>query len=173
MRYTTIIDISEFPAIYRNRNARLLYIHMALKAGYHDYDRDLLTTSIRSLSSQTGLTVSAVRHALLQLESCQLLTRDGLAWRVKKFVLEEKPSSRRQANTTKITGELTEAMRKQKAEEEQRIRVLEEWFRTAPRDELERALGNLQAHRHYIVNGQRIYPTAKAIEAIIDKLKKT
>lgn len=172
MRYTTVIDISEIPAIYRNRNARLLYIHMAMKAGYHDYDRDLLTISIRSLASQTGLTVSAVRHALLQLEAHQLLTRDGLAWRVKKFVLEEKPSIRRQANTSKTSTELTEAMRKQKAEEEQRIRVLEEWFRTAPRDELERALGNLQSHRNYLVNGQRIYPTAKAIEAIIDKLKK-
>lgn len=172
MRYTTIIDISEFPAIYRNRNARLLYIHMALKAGYHDYDRDLLTTSIRSLSSQTGLTVSAVRHALAQLEDNQLLTRDGLAWRIKKFVIEEKPSSRRQTNSSKSSAELTEAMRKQKAEEEQRIRVLEEWFRKASRDELERALGNLQAHRNYLVNGQRIYPTAKAIEAITDKLKK-
>lgn len=172
MRYTTVIDISEYPAIYRNRNARLLYIHMALKAGYHDNDRDLLNTSIRMLAQQSGLTVSAVRHALQVLEGAGLLTRDGFTWRVKKWVLEEKPTSRRQSNTAKLASGEEDSIRKQDEEAEERRRVLNEWFRTATRDELQAALTNLQGHRHYFANGVRIYPTAKIIEALQTKISK-
>lgn len=172
MRYTTVIDISEYPAIYRNRNARLLYIHMALKAGYHDNDRDLLNTSIRMLAYQSGLTVSAVRHALQVLEGAGLLTRDGLTWRVKKWVLEEKPTSRRQSNTAKLGSGEEDSIRKQYEEAEERRRVLNEWFRTATRDELQSALTNLLAHRCYLANGVRINPTAKIIEALQTKIGK-
>ena len=68
MRYTTIIDIRDFPELYRNQNLRLLYLHLVLKSGYHDDDRDQVHTSIRRLGYETGLTVSAVRHGLAMLK---------------------------------------------------------------------------------------------------------
>ena len=86
MRYTTIIDIAEIPTIYRNINARLLYVHMALKCGYHDNDRDILDTSIRNLAVSAGLTFSACRHALKVLEAAQLIKREGDAWIVRKWM---------------------------------------------------------------------------------------
>lgn len=94
MRYTTVIDISEMPEIYRNTTARLIYMHMSLKAGYHDSDRDLVTLSIRRLSADVGVTVSATRHALHLLERCGLLTREGQLWRVRKWVEEQTITTR-------------------------------------------------------------------------------
>lgn len=94
MRYTTVIDISEMPEIYRNTTARLIYVHMSLKAGYHDADRDLVKLSIRRLSADVGVTVSATRHALHQLEKVGLLTREGELWRVKKWVEEQQITTR-------------------------------------------------------------------------------
>lgn len=94
MRYTTVIDISEISEIYKNPTARLLYLHMSLKAGYHDTDRDLVRLSIRRLSADVGVTVSATRHALRQLERAGLLTREGDLWRVKKWVEEQQITTR-------------------------------------------------------------------------------
>lgn len=94
MRYTTVIDISELPEIYRNTTARLIYIHMSLKAGYHDSDRDLVNVSIRRLSADVGVTVSATRHALHLLERSGLLTREGQLWRIKKWVEEQTITTR-------------------------------------------------------------------------------
>lgn len=94
MRYTTVIDISEMPEIYRNMTARLIYMHMSLKAGYHDSDRDLVTLSIRRLSADVGVTVSATRHALHLLERSGLLTREGQLWRVRKWVEEQTITTR-------------------------------------------------------------------------------
>lgn len=94
MRYTTVIDISEMAEIYKNSTARLIYIHMCLKAGYHDADRDLVRLSIRRLSADVGVTVSATRHALHQLERVGLLTREGELWRVKKWVEEQQITTR-------------------------------------------------------------------------------
>lgn len=94
MRYTTVIDISEMPEIYRNMTARLIYVHMSLKAGYHDSDRDLVTLSIRRLSAEVGVTVSATRHALHLLERSGLLTREGQLWRIKKWVEEQMITTR-------------------------------------------------------------------------------
>lgn len=94
MRYTTVIDISELPEIYRNMSARLIYIHMSLKAGYHDSDRDLVTLSIRRVAAEVGVTVSATRHALHLLERSGLLTREGQNWRIKKWVEEQTITTR-------------------------------------------------------------------------------
>lgn len=94
MRYTTVIDISEISDIYKNSTARLIYIHMCLKAGYHDADRDLVRLSIRRLSADVGVTVSATRHALRLLERVGLLTREGELWRVKKWVEEQQITTR-------------------------------------------------------------------------------
>ena len=78
MRYTTIIDISQMGEIYRNQNVRLIYLHLALRSGYHDDDRDLTDISLRRLSMEAGLTVSATRHAIRILTKAGLLKRQGI-----------------------------------------------------------------------------------------------
>lgn len=113
MRYTTIIDISDIPPVYRNNNARLVYLHMVCKSGYHDNDRDLIDTSIRRLSYQTSLTVAAVRHALRILSENHLIERQGDFWFVRKFIIEQ-PISRR-ASTRKQQQQTDEAKRRNEA----------------------------------------------------------
>lgn len=103
MRYTTIIDIREKARIYRNTNARLLYLHLVLESGYHDDDRDLTRLSLRSMAAQTGLTLSATRHALKILQSEGLAIHEGEAWRIVKFILDKKPTPRRQATVGTFT----------------------------------------------------------------------
>lgn len=88
MRYTTVIDITQMPGVYKNPTARLVYLHLCLKAGYHDDDRDLCEISLRNLAAQVGVTLSATRHAIAQLERAQLLTRQGTMWVVRKWVME-------------------------------------------------------------------------------------
>lgn len=101
MRYTTIIDISTIGAIYRNHNCRLIYLHMVLKSGYHDNDRDLIEISIRTLAAEVGLTISATRHALGILTRAKLVERQGELWFVKKWLIEEnttpRPKTRKEA----------------------------------------------------------------------------
>lgn len=124
MRYTTLIDISEIPIIYRNQNTRLVYLHLALKAGYHDNDRDLTDISLRRLAGEVGLTLSATRHALAILQKFQLIAKDGTLWRVKKFVLEQ-PITTRPKSEKKRKEQEAEQMKKA-AEIEQKEREQEE-----------------------------------------------
>lgn len=95
MRYTTVIDITNL-ALYRNQNARLVYLHLCLVAGYHDNDRDLVALSIRNLAWRVGLTLSATRHAIAQLTAAGLVKREGPTWRVNKWIQEGEISKRRQ-----------------------------------------------------------------------------
>lgn len=120
MRYTTVIDISEIQEIYRNPVARLIYLHMSLKAGYHDADRDLVNISIRRLSGDVGVTVSAVRHALRQLERAGLLTREGNLWRIRKWVEEQQITAR--AKTKREMQERIIALERQKHQVELEVR---------------------------------------------------
>lgn len=99
MRYTTVIDISEYPTLYGNVHCRILYFHMALKAGYHDEDRDIYRGSIRTLAVQSGLTVSATRHALAVLSRANLLTKVDNGWRVTKWVLTPSITARSKNRT--------------------------------------------------------------------------
>lgn len=94
MRYTTLIDISEMPDIYRNPGTRLLYMHLALKAGYHDDDRDQVRLSLRQICGGSGLTLSAVRHALKQLERAKLVERQGDHLVIRKWFMEAPPTPR-------------------------------------------------------------------------------
>ena len=94
MRYTTIIDISECDAIYRNENIRLVYLHLVLKSGWHDDDRDQCRLSIRSLSADLGMTISAVRNALRALEKYSLLKKTPRGMYIRKFVLTQEPTRR-------------------------------------------------------------------------------
>lgn len=127
MRYTTIIDITQCQDIYRNKNIRLLYLHLVLRSGYHDHDRDLLRCSLRTLAAETGLSVAAVRNALRILEKWQLVKRQGEILNVRKWVPEQtiskrQPSARQQqAAALKATREMEQEQREREAEIE-RIR---------------------------------------------------
>lgn len=95
MRYTTILDLRDWPLIYRNQNARLLYMHLVLISGYHDYNRDFANISIRRLADDVGLSVSATRHALGLLDRAKIIQRHGTGWLVRKY-LKEQPISKRE-----------------------------------------------------------------------------
>lgn len=94
MRYTTVIDVTEIPDIWRNPNVTRLYFYMAMRCGYHDDDRDQLRISIRNLSYSAGLTLSACRHALKVLQKFGLVSPMGEYYLVKKFLLDQKISTR-------------------------------------------------------------------------------
>lgn len=120
MRYTTIIDIREFP-LYKNPACRTLYLHMVLASGYHETDMDQVTISIRGLATQTGLTVSAIRHALSVLMKAGLVRRQSGQLTVAKYVLKEgipkRARSKKEQQLQQIARE-----REQKALEEERQR---------------------------------------------------
>lgn len=120
MRYTTVIDIREFPQIYRNNNAKLVYLHLVLISGYHDEDRDQTPISIRQICYDTGLSLSAVRHSLKVLISAGLLTRSGITWTVKKFVLDKPISPRIKSEKKRTAAENLERERIIKEEQSQR-----------------------------------------------------
>lgn len=120
MRYTTIIDIREFPQIYRNDHVKLVYLHLVLISGYHDEDRDQTPISIRQICYDTGLSLSAVRHSLKVLISAGLLSRSGIIWTVKKFVLEKSISPRIKSEKKRTAAENLERERQIKEEQERR-----------------------------------------------------
>lgn len=128
MRYTTVIDITEWPALYRSVNARILYLHMVLKSGYHDHDRDMLQASIRHLAAGSGLTLSATRCALQLLQKYGMVKREGTTWQVKKWVIEQpitsRPKTQRAAKLQAIADEdeRLRAARAAKQKEEDRKR---------------------------------------------------
>lgn len=121
MRYTTVIDISEIPTVYRNHNARLLYIHLALKAGYHDNDRDIVSLSVRQMSAQSGLTVSAVRHALLVLEKSHLVTRQGTVLYVRKWIAEQSITAR--PRTARQQAQISAEAQRRKEQEQRDLQL--------------------------------------------------
>ena len=120
MRYTTVIDISEFPLVYKNLNARLVYFHLALRSGYHDDDRDVIEISIRRLASDSGVTISAARHALKILEKAKLIERFGEAWKIKKFVLTKEITPRVKSEKKLKQMEEQERENQRRAEERKR-----------------------------------------------------
>lgn len=96
MRYTTIIDISEYESLYKNLNVRLVYLHLVLKSGYQDINKDWCRISIRALAEQTGTTISACRNALKQLQKAKMIRYKGGWILVRKLVTAKPPSTRKQ-----------------------------------------------------------------------------
>lgn len=144
MRYTTVIDISEIPEVYRCLNCRLLYIHMSLKCGYHDADRDLIRISVRNLAYRVGLTVSATRHALRILERSKLLTREGDSWRVCKWVEPAEIHRRPTKAQAKTAGDMDRMIREAEQSAADYRRRVGQVLRTMPLDELKGWLTELQ-----------------------------
>lgn len=102
----------------------MLYMYMALKAGWHDADRDLLDESIRQLAYHSGLTVSATRHALGQLIKAGLITRTGTVWKVTKWVPEQPVSPRAKTARQQAAIE-AEAARRREREQREREEAIE------------------------------------------------
>lgn len=171
MRYTTVIDITDFQQIYRNIHARLVYIHMALKAGYHDDDRDICRLSIRSLAADVGITVSATRNALLQLEKSGLISRSSDCWIVKKWVLQESPTPRTQKTVSNKDSKLSAEIRKNDQEQEERARQITEWVRSSTREQIQELVTKLKNGKMSRINGQRVYPSAQSIQWFENQLK--
>lgn len=168
MRYTTIIDITEFPVIWRNPNAARLYFFMAMKCGYHDDDRDVLEMSLRTMAGQTDLTLSAIRNALGQLQKAGLATKDGDTWRVKKWVSSEAPTPRRQSTTAKSKSDGTDIARQKEQQIEEYQRQLQDAVRACSIEELNTWLEELKQNR--TLRHQRVY--LKANKANIAWLEK-
>lgn len=121
MRYTTIIDISEVQEVYRNANARLLYLHMVCRSGYHDNDRDMLSISIRTLAMRVGISVAATRHALKILERYKLISKVGGQWLVKKWIIEDTITPRARTKKQQRAQDAVQAQRDKQAELDKRL----------------------------------------------------
>lgn len=90
MRYTTIIDIREAPALYRNANTRLIYLELVLGSSYQQETKDRYQGSFRTLAARAGVTISAVRNSLKQLQALGMVSPIEGGWIVKKWI--EQPS---------------------------------------------------------------------------------
>lgn len=172
MRYTTIIDITEVPDIYRNKNARLVYLHLALRSGYHDSDRDLIDISIRNLAMAVGLSVSATRHALSCLERDKLISREGTSWKILKWVVAELPTPRRQPKNAKAAADSTNYGEKlDKQLEEYREKVYNA-VRMCSRNQLEEWLKELEEGRSLRHYGVAIAPNQDNIKWLRNVIKR-
>lgn len=147
MRYTTIIDLTEYPRLYANVNVRLVYLHMCLRAGYHDEDRDAVRESIRALAADTGLTVAAIRHALAVLKKENLTYSVGGRLYVRKWCAPASISKRKAEPTTKNPTPTREAVvDKPRTEDEWRknrmevLRTMVEKVNANPRSVMRAAL---------------------------------
>lgn len=94
MRYTTVIDISEYPPLYNCLSARLIYFHLTLKAGWGERNQDYCRASIRSLQADLGLSFSAVRHGLNVLTKTAMIRKTNGGYLVRKFCTPTQPGQR-------------------------------------------------------------------------------
>lgn len=172
MRYTTLIDITEQPALYRNKNARLLYLHMVLKSGYHDNDRDILDKSFRILAAEVGLTLSATRHAVAQLEAAGLLKKEQGSWRVKKWIVQEIPTPRRQKTSARTNEDIDKWHARELKELEEYKQKVYRAVRSMTKEELQAWLQELKDNRQLQHRGTYIKPTQENI-AWLEKVIQT
>lgn len=172
MRYTTVIDISEMPDIYRNKNAVLLYVHMCLKCGYHDEDRDVLEISIRNLAIRSGLSVSATRHALLKLEASKLIARQDGRWYVRKWVPTVDISPRPKGKPTAASGRDNDLVSRRDRELEEFRRKLEAAIRSMTREEIGAWIQELADGRKMRHKGVMLEPNENSIRYLKECLKR-
>lgn len=116
MRYTTVIDVTEIPAVWGNPNIRTVYFYLALRSGYHAQDRDRISVSYRRLAALVGISEDAARHALRILEREQLIRREGKDFLVKKWLIEEFPQERLPEKKSQVAKE--RELQEKKATEE-------------------------------------------------------
>lgn len=128
-RYTTLIDITGLP-LYRSVGARLLYVHLCLKSGYHMDDLDICRESLAQLSYNTGMTISATRHALSLLTTAGLVIREGSALKVVKFVQPVLAAKRSAASRQDGTDEEDKRQRRIQFLQEE-LEKLRRWWHDA------------------------------------------
>lgn len=144
MRYTTAIDITEIPSVWRSASASRLYVWACMCCGYHDNDRDQLTASLRQMATGTGMSLSAVRCAIQALVKAKLLTRQDNSWLVTKWVPEGKVTKRPQKaagvsqNAFDVYSEEHQRRREQEAEDRARLEARKDVLRAASPQDLER-----------------------------------
>lgn len=174
MRYTTIIDIREL-GIYRNQATRLLYLHMVLASGYHESDLDQVNISIRGLSTQTGLTVSATRHALAVLMKAGIVRREGDHLHVSKFVVQEGiPKKARTKKEQQLQLLAREREQQEQEKELQRFREVQQAIADSSVEELEQHLAKMMAAKlntNYYIRGVRLTNNQAAREAIARQIQ--
>lgn len=115
MRYTTIIDIRDIPAIWNNANCSRVYLYMCLAAGWQDYNRDIVSISIRQLAGSCRITPAAARNALVQLEKAGLIRKSaGSIYMVVKWIAEMTVTPRNKTQRQQQAAE-AEARRQEEA----------------------------------------------------------
>lgn len=163
MRYTTIIDISEIQDVYRNSNVRLVYLHLVLKSGYHDDDLDKIKLSVRGIMYGTGLSLSAVRHALQVLEKNGLLERRNGSTYVRKFLYQKAAKKRPKASEIDPGGKRVDSSSAAVQEVGSELSDLEKWrkrrdsFIKYYQDLQERAKNGDETARAAVARNKKLY----------------
>lgn len=172
MRYTTFIDITEMAAVWKNHNAGRLYIWLCAKSGYHDDDRDLIDASLHAMEANTGMSFSAVRNAVKQLEKAGLLHReDNGLWRVKKWVQMAPVTPRRQKNTARPGSMDADLGRRYEEEREARQREIMQAVNASTVAELNEAHAALINRHTHMLHGCRLQPSAAFNEWLSNYIK--
>lgn len=173
MRYTTLLDITEFPYLYRNRNVRLCYLHLVLKSGYHDSDRDLIEISIRRLADDVGITMGAARHALKVLKVYELIDFHGTTIEVKKWLIPDTISPRTRSTNGKSSEAATQVQLQKQLELEKSSSERSEYQR---RLKEERTTGFMlffeQKYKDYMAgDGSQLASLRRNISAYLSQCK--
>lgn len=171
MRYTTVIDIRENTVLYKNHNTRLLYFHMCLISGYHDDDRDQVPVSIRSLAIGAGLTVSAVRNALKQLQAAGMVTKLTTGFVVKKWVAQPQVTPRTQKTTARAAAVGADG-RQYELEREEYARRVEAAVAAMSDDDIRQWIEELDMGRSLRHGGVQLNANQSNVEWLKSKLKR-
>lgn len=172
MRYTTIIDITEIRQIWANPNTTRLYLFLCLKCGYRDDDRDIIDISLHRLEADTGLTFSAVRNALKQLQKVGLVARDGDAWRVKKWVQQASTSPRPKKNQAAAAHAAGDIVRQAEEQMEEQRRMILKVVGEVSRQELAEWIAELEDRRVLRHHGAQVPANRAWIEWMKNQLEK-
>ena len=172
MRYTTVIDLREYPQAYRSQSVRLLYLHMCLVAGYHETDRDVVSTSLRRLATSAGLTLSATRHALKVLESVGLLKRTSQGLLVVKWVQSEQVAVRPSAKAVKPDRGLSESLRRADAAQEEYARRVEAAVKQCTVEELQQWAQELDEGRSLRHRGVQLNANKRNVQWLNEVIKR-
>lgn len=163
MRYTTIIDITEIPDVYRNSNVRLVYLHLVLKSGYHEDDLDKIKLSVRGIMYGTGLSLSAVRHALQVLEKNGLLEKRDNSTFIRKFLYQKAVKKRPKASEIDHGGNRVESSTAAVQEVGSELSDLEKWRRRRDsfikyyQDLQEKAKNGDESARSAVARNKKLY----------------
>lgn len=172
MRYTTVIDLREYPQAYKSDSVRLLYLHLSLQAGYHEEDRDIVSTSIRRLALGAGLTVSATRHALHVLQSIGLLKRTSRGLLVTKWVASETVAVRPSAKAVKPDRGLSESLRRADAAQEEYARRVEAAVKQCSVEELQQWAQELDEGRSLRHRGVQLNANKRNVQWLNEVIKR-